>query len=380
MVLLLWFVIVAYIIGASSLVTPVANEYLPHSILKHFPKESAEQLIKVLVVILMGPISYLRNLSALSFVTIVSFSSACFLGFGIMYRLIPVLGTTHTTEVWVDEPGMSVPVTVTSSFDSVRLWPKDFMDLLYVLPSFTMGLICQPSVLPMHGELVDPSRPRLRLIFVFAVIVALLLYLIIGAGTFMYAQEYTCSDLLKNFPPTDKIITGGRIAIALTLSCNISLLLLPLRASIYKSSQLIKDARNGKWVSIYGDMQFDRVPMDPSGSQYFLDDAEDESPKEMSTMTLFLITTALLLSCLITSIFLKSIMSVWSLAGSVCASLYAFIFPSLFYIRIRRDVGFTFRKFLAMVMFIMCNFIMVFATYQAVIKISQNTCPAPPSS
>uniref|UniRef100_A0A0G4G4V3 Amino acid transporter transmembrane domain-containing protein n=1 Tax=Chromera velia CCMP2878 TaxID=1169474 RepID=A0A0G4G4V3_9ALVE len=259
---LLFLVVTAYILTVSDIVSPLMLAWLPEETLDSIGGAFwMERGIKLITILLVSPLTYCRNLSALRHVSYVVFTMAALVTTAVIVNVVPILGKEHTTYVTNDESEVK-PVRVGPDFAGIRLWPAavtGMADVAFVLPALILSMMSHPNALPLHSELAQPTRRRIRLIILATVCLCVVLYSVIGTFGYLWASSAICGSLVLNFPPENKFMMIGRLGLGFACMLKIPLLLLPLRISCWKLVELVQSARKGYWVGCSG------VPLEELG-------------------------------------------------------------------------------------------------------------------
>lgn len=133
------------------------------------------------------------------------------------------------------------------------------------------------------------------------------------------------------------------------------------RVHVYRAEEL----RRG---SIPGLDAFDVfVPKDETVQQ----SAAQPTPRVSALLTVVLLSSALLVSCL-----LRSILVVWSILGSTVAFLVSFILPALFWYRIVGRTSTGRRKWLALALLVLSTLLAIACTVMTILRLDTPPCPA----
>ena len=93
----------------------------------------------------------------------------------------------------------------------------------------------------------------------------------------------------------------------------------------------------------------------------------------------FILETTLMIICsLLISYVTDSVMVVWTLLGSTVSFMIAFTLPNLFFVKIRKHKGYTWRNVLAIIISIFSIFAIILCTWQAIINLKADPCPTKP--
>ena len=241
---LVYLCIVAYTLLIRDLVTPLLE------LLFNTEYSSLGRFVIVSIVLLaVLPLCLQKNLSSISCISIVSIGSMLLLAYCVMYRGIEsLLFPSHMEFTPTHHSSMSTDSVTTNSYQqheemmSLKLAPSRWSDVLYAAPIFTCAYICHFNVLPLHRELIHPTRPRIKRMIYYVVSFCTALYLAIGIFGYIYARGYTDGNILNNFRTKDILATIGRIALAFTCITGLPMIVLPARALLGKILAIIAPA------------------------------------------------------------------------------------------------------------------------------------------
>uniref|UniRef100_A0A0G4I2R8 Amino acid transporter transmembrane domain-containing protein n=1 Tax=Chromera velia CCMP2878 TaxID=1169474 RepID=A0A0G4I2R8_9ALVE len=254
-VTMLFLLIVAYVLTVCDIAAPLLLAWLPADAISTMGGPfGVERGFKVLTLLLVSPLTYLRNLSALRHLSYVVFTMALFITAAVIATTAPVIGKAHTTFVTTPE-GQVKPVQIGPDFSGIRLWPSSetgLGDVAFVLPALILSMMSHLNALPLHQELAQPTRKRIRVIILSTVCLCVVLYSIVGVFGYFWASSAICGSLVLNFPPENRLMMVGRLGLGFAVMLKIPLLLLPLRISCWKLVELVQSARKGRWVGWSG--------------------------------------------------------------------------------------------------------------------------------
>ena len=180
-----------------------------------------ESVVLLVSVICCLPFMLQKNLHALRYNCYVGFFSVVIL----LYALIQRAVTTNITSP-------PFPLKPWERFHDDVLWStSSWKDALFSFPLVALAFLSQFNMLSVHSSLINPTRPRLLKVIYGSIGTCTILFLLFGTAGYLFAYGATRDNILLNFPPTDKVILTGRVGLAVTLMCGISMILLPCRDS-----------------------------------------------------------------------------------------------------------------------------------------------------
>lgn len=340
----------------------------------------SENLTMLIVLALITPLTMMRTLSALRYVTMFSVANMALLCLCIVYK--------------------STECNFTDSYDSlhdnwtdyVHLWPSSWKRLVEALPIFTGPFICHFNLLTVHGELQNASRARMQFVIRIAVSVATVFYATIGTAGMMYGNcvipEGEVEDnILLNFDDDDVVMNVGKVCLTLTISLSLPMMVLPCRDIILRmimdGGGVVDDDAGGmndvdKTLSertmkatasdvvtesmrqpllLADDIDVDvprgggcSVLPEDDDAIYFekvdLDESESNADKKLRVpVTLCIVLGGAILACLV-----KNVDVVWELQGSSVVLMVGFLIPCKCFVDLNNNFterGFKLRRILA---------------------------------
>lgn len=189
----------------------------------------------LIVMLLVTPLCTLRNLTALEPVGAASMASLGILAFCISYRSIECNFSSAYDDVrlmpWYDYIHFT-PTSITDDNDSdndVSQWDN----ILNALPILISVFMCHFNVLPVHNELHNPSKPRVKTLFTITIWGATGFYATVGFIGSMYGNCTTKGavegNVLLSFDESDVLLMVGRACLSLTITFAFPILVVPAR-------------------------------------------------------------------------------------------------------------------------------------------------------
>merc|ERR1719419_1294440 len=327
------------------------------------------------------------------------------------------MNPTHT--VWVVDENLREHHFDVSIDINKLLWPSSLVDVIYVLPLIGVAFGCHVNVLPIHQELTKPTWKRIRYVTYCTMAFCCVLFLITSYSGFLYAAHYTCGNILLNFSSGDFWINCVRIFLSLHLFLAIPLIVLPCRLAAQKcydvfvvyyckrrsnssagsrhvslpsgNSKVIRhqtqlksvvedassigsiQAENFGSSSAHGD-SYEKMPETESeSSDRFPADNENLSDPSFDIWYI-LKTVAIVFSALAVSLFVPSILVLWTVVGGTVSFAICIWIPALLYFKHRTDRPCTFYKVSAIVVLIFGITASILCTWQAAVRIDQPAC------
>ena len=142
---LVYLCVIAYTILIRDLVTPLAELVLDthYGVFGRF-------MVVVIVLILVLPFCLKKTLNSLGFISIISIAAMLALAYTVVYRGMEQLILSYHDSYH------------RQSHDGLKLIPASFGDVAYAVPIFACAFTCHFNVLPLHRELIRPTRPRIK--------------------------------------------------------------------------------------------------------------------------------------------------------------------------------------------------------------------------
>ena len=371
LILLLIFVLIAYMVLVKDIATPMVLYVWP-DLVTFFAKlgglnpetqedivvDVASRYIPVVILLCVSPLLLKRDLHALRHTCYVGMASALFLLIGVVHRCVEVN--------MFQEPGL---------FREKVVWWGDTDGIMFAFPIIVLSFFSIYNVLSVHSSLTNPTRRRVKMVLDGTVCTCFGLFYIIGLAGYLYAYDETSDNILLNFPLSFRLILCGRVGYLFTLCFGLPLITLPCREATlslpgqlrawWTSSQVQSESRddlsnkieNGtikqnagekmkllakkqsfysRYKATYEDDDSPRKNRNPPEDNYKnlpADEDEECCPDDSfehrsSTLGLILLTYAVGIS-------VPGVAVVWSVVGSSMALLIGFTIPSACYLKIR---------------------------------------------
>ena len=305
---LTWCCCVAYIVLAGQLIAEVLGSFYPHQMLLDVNRKYT----KVAFTAACFPLCFFKQLRALRHTSVLSVASVAVLAVVIGYRSVQ-----HGT-------GFMHP-------EKIKVWPSSAGDVMYALPLFIISYLCHFNVLPMHGELQQPTRVRIKRIIRYAMVTPAMLYATVGFLGYMYMLERTCDSILENMPTNDWLVHVGRIGLICTLLFSFPLLILPCRRAIKQIAFGVRASSDNSVEEDLSPREEGRTPSPVALSDLAASvSRKDSHPYFHTASTVLIVVTAT-----ITSLYVPGIAQVWTFMGATVGVGIAFILPSAIYIQLR---------------------------------------------
>lgn len=319
---LTWLCAVAYVILLGDIAMPVVQLIFgisddardSHSVL------SVRTALQLCAIVLVCPLTFAENLSALKFTSLSSILSI---------TLLVVAMVVNSAQ-----DGFTFP-------DSEQYAGHDQGDVLWVggAKSFTafsiisVSFLCHFNVLPVCKAVTVVTRTRMRNLVYSTMGLCCTLYTIAAVFGYLNFRNMVCGNVLLNYEDSSgkvQLITFGRIGLFFTVMLTFPLLVLPCRENAERLAMLIfKEPPQEERCSV--EEVFESVP-DAEGEN--LDNAAE--PTVVISMQKRILHAAIInLSAFLSAIFIPGVQVVWTFMGSTVSIIIAFILPTAFYLRIK---------------------------------------------
>lgn len=225
---LCWLTKVAYFVLLTDLLVPIAELIVPS--LSQAPAEMVRHGTVCLAGLLLSPMCFKSNLSAVRFLCFASVGSVLVVGAIVGFRAFENLGREHTIQVQLSD-GRTELFPLMAHY---QMWPADGMKALYAFPTFGVSFLCHFNALPTHEELQRPTRYRMFKVIGLTLLLTTVLYFFVGTCGYLYAGCYTCGNILLNFESNDSLVAVGRGALGMVIMLNFPLICQPCRNALFR--------------------------------------------------------------------------------------------------------------------------------------------------
>eukprot|EP00300_Choanocystis_sp_HF-7_P005881 c14334_g1_i3.p1 GENE.c14334_g1_i3~~c14334_g1_i3.p1 ORF type:complete len:407 (+),score=70.02 c14334_g1_i3:580-1800(+) len=272
-------------------------------------KQTFRTIVMLACVAFMTPFTFLRDRHNLLFLSVFSTLSLLALALCLCYQ-------AHlTAQSSPGNPNPSLELESQHALDKkVIVWFGSFGNCFRVFPIFVVCFTCQFNVLPMHCDLIAPSRRRIKR-SVFAMVgVCTALYLVVALAGYLACFQTTMPDIFVNFKANSAAVTVARVCFVLNIILSYPLVFLPCRASIAELSQSLpgyflsaNHAHHLRAVFV----QHDRV-------------------------VLVVASIALTAGLVGLATTVENVEVLWDMLGSTAGPVVVFLLPAMAYLKVRR--------------------------------------------
>uniref|UniRef100_A0A8D0FZF9 Sodium-coupled neutral amino acid symporter 2 n=1 Tax=Strix occidentalis caurina TaxID=311401 RepID=A0A8D0FZF9_STROC len=260
---------------------------------------NGDYLVLLVSVILILPLSLLKNLGYLGYTS--GFSLLC-----MVFFLIVVIWKMFQIPCPMDSDIINMTlINMTSVDENITsddvCKPKYFIfnsQTVYAVPILTFSFVCHPAILPIYEELKSRSRKRMMnvsYVSFFAMFLMYLLAALFGYLTFYGRVEPELLHTYSAYLGADVLLLIVRLAVLMAVTLTVPVVIFPIRSSI---TQLLWAGKEFRWW------------------------------RHCS------ITVALLAFTNVLVIFVPTIRDIFGFIGASAAAMLIFILPSAFYIKL----------------------------------------------
>uniref|UniRef100_A0AAZ3S6G9 Sodium-coupled neutral amino acid symporter 2 n=1 Tax=Oncorhynchus tshawytscha TaxID=74940 RepID=A0AAZ3S6G9_ONCTS len=252
---------------------------------------NGDYLVILVSVVIILPLSLLRNLGYLGYTS--GFSLLCM----VFFLIVVIYKKFQIPCPYV--PNMDVILNETVSKDVCT--PKYFVfnsQTVYAVPILTFAFVCHPAVLPMYEELKDRSRRKMQGVANVSFLAMFIMYLLAALFGYLTFNVNVEPELLHTYSKvykSDVILLIVRLAVLTAVTLTVPVVLFPIRTSV---NQLLCASKEFSWI-------------------------------RHTIITVVLLAST---NCLV--IFVPTIRDIFGFIGASAAAMLIFILPSAFYIKL----------------------------------------------
>jgi amino acid permease len=349
---------VAYMILSADLITPLLLQFGNIE-----PTPAHRSLLCAMWILLVSPFCFMRTVSGLKANGMISVTSVLFIAVAVAIRAIERITTVGMPEISKD-----------------LIYFAGYRDALFSFPIIGVSFLCQFNILPVHEELQEPSRRRLKMVIHSTIGFCTLLYTTVATlGYILAAQNpstFPCGqqschgvpgDILQVMATSDPLANVGRAGLSLALLMSYPLLVLPCRNSLQRLVFLLPQY----FRDVFQGQSSERQPFIPATPVQAKTDRTG-TPSQLPLPQHVGITMAILFSVLVVALMVSEITVIWSLMGSSMSLIVAFVLPCACYLKIRSRKGRNWRRIAAWCLMIAAIVACLLCTYLSVVSITEN--------
>ncbi|XP_027019699.1 sodium-coupled neutral amino acid transporter 2-like [Tachysurus fulvidraco] len=297
---------------------------------------NGDYLVLLVSVIIILPLSLLKNLGYLGYTS--GFSLLCMVFFLIVviYKKfhIPCPFSNDIFNMTLNNTLTHLQDTMATDYNEDSCKPKYFVynsKTVYAVPILTFAFVCHPAILPMYEELKDRSRKKMQNVANVSFIAMFIMYLLAALFGYLTFYETVEPELLHTYAKVyklDVVLLIVRLAVLTAVTLTVPVVLFPIRTSI---NQLLGAANNFSWIRH------------------------------------IIITVLLLFAANLLVIFAPSIRDIFGFIGASAAAMLIFILPSAFYIKLVKKEPLKSVQKIGAILFLCSGFIVMFGSMSLII-------------
>ena len=326
-------------------------------------------IVQTLAFLPILPIIFLPSLRYLAYSSLFGFVCIIFVSFSFVYLSIYNFAeNAHSVSIEMfctSLINISTNSTDSKTFTCIPLWPNSIFEFLHAITLTALVFVCHFNILPLKSELYKPTSSRVKSSIFVTILTAFALYTVTIIFTLLQFGTTLKSDVMENYDQDNILFVIGRIALFLSLLLSYPLLLFPCRAAI---------------ISLF-------IPVLSSTyrlrrlllTQKYSQQSNNYKPEvNVNILVWFILTIIIFLIAFIPTCFIVDVGVVWGFVGAIGSSLVVFVWPSLFYIQIKRlywkrmDEKFCFlgvKGVLSIILLVAGSFIMIVCTINQILMI-----------
>lgn len=309
---------VSYMIVVGDLTPQIASVFTSNHLLLN-----RNVHITLIMLFIVSPLCFLKRLSSLRYASLIALLSVAYLC---------VLILVHF--VWPSEE-------IRDLKGHVSLWiPHDETNPLTTLPIFVFAYTCHHNMFSVINEQMDNSFRHIKKVAIYAMFLALSLYLLVGGMGYLTFGDHIIGNIIKLYPQFAST-TVGRIAIVLLVMLAFPLQCHPARASInhilfYLQEHLSPSKQNTRTDNTANAVDEASTLIVNGDQEYMIDELiEEDSANQPPVVPLHgrkfvIITVFLLLASYLLAISVSSLARVLAVVGSTGSTSISFILPGIF--------------------------------------------------
>uniref|UniRef100_A0AAY5EVM5 Sodium-coupled neutral amino acid symporter 2 n=1 Tax=Electrophorus electricus TaxID=8005 RepID=A0AAY5EVM5_ELEEL len=322
-------------IGAMSSYLYIVKYELPIVIQAFLGKSDGEwytngdYLVLIVSVIIILPLSLLKNLGYLGYTS--GFSLLCMVFFLIVviYKKFHIPCPLPDDFINVTVNGVLVHLNTTDREGTCT--PKYFVfnsQTVYAVPILTFAFVCHPAILPMYEELKDRSRKKMQGVANVSFLAMFVMYLLAALFGYLTFSDAVEPELLHTYSKVykfDVVLLIVRLAVLTAVTLTVPVVLFPVMNHLLGAS------------------------------------------KEFSWIRHVIITFTLLAGVNLLVIFVPTIRDIFGFIGASAAAMLIFILPSAFYIKlVQKEPLRSFQK-IGACLFLASGFLVMFGCMSLII-------------
>ncbi|KAI6659301.1 Sodium-coupled neutral amino acid transporter 6 [Oopsacas minuta] len=258
------------------------------------------------------PICFLPKIRFLGYTSFFGFS--CLLIVSISFIVFSVIGLVHDADATVIN--FSCANFTSPGSICVPLFPSSIFKFLESLTIIALVFVCHFNILPICHELYRSTKLRRKLTVTSTLSIVFCVYILVGIFTTLQFGSNVQSDVMKSYDADSIVLLVERCLLFLALLPHYPILLFPFRASVIYLIGLICDLVVHLKLVVKDDLSL--------------------TVRE-SRFVWFFVTLCSFILAFAPACFVPNVDIVWGFVGSFGSVLVVFIWPALFYLKVRRD-------------------------------------------
>ncbi|XP_028426748.1 sodium-coupled neutral amino acid symporter 2 isoform X1 [Perca flavescens] len=301
---------------------------------------NGDYLVLMVTVVIILPLSLLRNLGYLGYTS--GLSLLCMVFFLIVVIIkkfqipcpLPVDVSALNETIKVLNTTLSQLNTTAVDYSEDACTPKYFVfnsQTVYAVPILSFAFVCHPAILPMYEELKDRSRKKMQGVANVSFLAMFIMYLLAALFGYLTFNVNVEPELLHTYSKiykADVVLLIVRLAVLTAVTLTVPVVLFPIRTSV---NHLLCASKEFSWI-------------------------------RHTIITVFLLvgTNALV-------IFVPTIRDIFGFIGASAAAMLIFILPSAFYIKLVKKESMKSVQKIGATAFLLCGFVVMIGSMSLII-------------
>ncbi|XP_070848150.1 sodium-coupled neutral amino acid symporter 2 [Chaetodon trifascialis] len=301
---------------------------------------NGDYLVLLVTVVIILPLSLLRNLGYLGYTSGLSLLCMVFFLIVVIIKKFQIPCPLPEDVNALNETISKVLNTTLSQLNNAvdysedACTPKYFVfnsQTVYAVPILTFAFVCHPAILPMYEELKDRSRRRMQGVANVSFLAMFLMYLLAALFGYLTFNVHVEPELLHTYSKvykSDVLLLIVRLAVLTAVTLTVPVVLFPIRTSV---NQLLCASKDFSWIR-----------------------------HTIITVVLLAGTNALV-------IFVPTIRDIFGFIGASAAAMLIFILPSAFYIKLVKKESMKSVQKIGATAFLLCGFVVMIGSMSLII-------------
>jgi len=279
--------------GVSVSYLVIVGELLPKVTLGFFPNISKDSIFLTglfwitLCMLIVIPLSFQKNLSSLKYASTISLIAVTYISLLVAYFFFKGNKPIKTIDDGYTPSSLLALNTTDDATIPVRNQIEYFkwsVDFFRVLPIFVFAYTCHQNLFTIFNEMKITSRhsdnrhTKTRLTTVFAISIALCVYLTIGITGYLTFGNNTKSNIISMYPPSNKLVLGGQSLMALMVCICYALQCHPARKSFGNVINYIRTMKKHSGYELVNDGEESPLLRNNENNEAIDNTSKDKSP------------------------------------------------------------------------------------------------------